>query len=78
MVNKIDRDIHETFIKNIRFLLTKRGLSQNAFAKEIEKNVSHINGLLNGHGNPTLDFVINCSKYFNISIDDLLFKNIEE
>ena len=78
MINRIEREYHDNFIANIKYLLNKNNLSQSAFAKEIDKNVSHVNGLLNGKGNPTLDFVINCAKYFNISIDDLLFKNLGE
>ena len=66
----------ENFRMNIRTLLRENNMSQGDLGKEINKNVSHINGILNGHNNPTLDFVIQCAEYFKVSVDTLLFTNM--
>lgn len=76
MMNNLDITVHERFIKNLKFLLNEKGISQNAFSKEIDKSVTHVNALINGRGTPTLEFVIKCSQYFNKSIDSLLFSDI--
>ena len=73
MRNTLDNEIRDRINSNIKFLLAREGISQSALAIAIDKSVTHISSLINGHGTPTLEFIINVSKYFNMTIDDLIY-----
>ena len=77
MRNPLDETIKNRINNNIKFLLESTNTSQSALAIAIDKNVSHVNALLNGRGTPTLEFIINVSNYFNITIDDLIYKDMK-
>jgi DNA-binding XRE family transcriptional regulator len=76
MRNTLDADIRNRITNNIRYLLDKENISQQKLAVEIDRSVSHVNALLNGHGTPTLELIINVCQYFNIKIDDLVNTDI--
>ena len=78
MRNTLDSKIRNTISDNIRYLLQKNNMSQSALAIEIDKSVAQVNSLINGRGTPTLEFIIDVCKYFNITVDTILFENIGE
>lgn len=78
MKNTLDMVIKERINRNIRYLLAKNDISQSKLGKEIDRSVTHINALLNGHGTPTLELIINICNYFHIKIDDLVYVDMKE
>jgi transcriptional regulator with XRE-family HTH domain len=65
------------FSKNLRFLREKEGLKQDEFERIGIKKGTLSNYEL-GKTEPKLDLLLGLSKFFRISIDDLLTINLEE
>lgn len=78
MRNDLNKTIKERINSNIKYLIDKKGISQSTLSKEIDKSVTHINALINGHGTPTLQLIIDICKYLDVKIDDLIYKNMSE
>lgn len=78
MRNTLDESIKKRINNNIKYLLSKNNTSQSALANGIDRNVSHVNSILNGRGTPTLEFIINVCEFFNITLDDLIYKDLSE
>jgi transcriptional regulator with XRE-family HTH domain len=57
-------------------MLERDGMSQSALAIEIDRNVSHLNSILNGRVNPTIEVLINVAKFYKITLDELLFTDM--
>lgn len=61
--------------RNLRLLRAHAGCSAQALGKEVGfKKYYRINDLEEGRGIPKLEEIEILAKYFNISIDDLLYK----
>lgn len=76
MRNTLDPEIQNRIISNIKYMLERDGMSQSALAIEIDRNVSHLNSILNGRVNPTLEVLINVAKFYKITLDELIFTDI--
>lgn len=62
------------FLVNLDSLIEKQGLSKNEFAKRIGIAPSTISSWYNrGYENISLKTLIKLSKYFNVSLDELIF-----
>lgn len=60
--------------KNIKHLRTLKKLTQEALAEELSVTRSRISSYEENRSSPTIDFLIDFSKYFNIPID-IIIKN---
>ena len=76
MRNTLDPEIQNRIISNIKYMLERDGMSQSALAIEIDRNVSHLNSILNGRVNPTIEVLINVAKFYKITLDELLFTDM--
>lgn len=64
--------------KNIKYLLNKNELSYRDVSKESSVSTRAISFIVNKDcSNVTINTVLNLSKYFNISIDDLINTDLE-
>jgi len=76
MRNTLEPEIQSRIISNIKYMLERDGMSQSALAIEIDRNVSHLNSILNGRVNPTIEVLINVARFYKITLDDLLFTDM--
>ena len=76
MRNYLTDETRDRINRNVKYLLTKNNMSQSDFAKEIDKSVTRVNGVLNGHGSPTLEFVLSVASFFNVKLDELVYTNM--
>ena len=76
MRNTLDPEIQNRIISNIKYMLERDGMSQSALAIEIDRNVSHLNSILNGRVNPTIEVLINVAKFYKITLDELIFTDM--
>lgn len=63
--------------KNIKFLRKKYGLTQEQFSEKIGIKRSLLGAYEEGRADPRLNNLLNISKKFNVSVDTLISKNIE-
>ncbi len=67
----------EYFSNNLKFLREKSEKSQKDMAADLGfKSPSRLNNYERGHSKPEIDVLIVISKKFNVSIDDLLNKDL--
>ena len=78
MRNTLEPEIQNRIISNIKYMLERDGMSQSALAIEIDRNVSHLNSILNGRVNPTIEVLINVAKFYKITLDELIFTDMAE
>ena len=72
-------DILKTFLpKNISFLRKKLGLKQDELGEKIYVNRGNVGHYEKGKSLPKAETLIKLGKFFNVSIDDLLKKDLEE
>lgn len=64
--------------KNIKFLRNQKNISQTQLGKEINLTRDSIASLEQGRVKPSFEILISLKEYFNISLDDLVFKNLTE
>lgn len=76
MRNTLEPEIQNRIISNIKYMLERDGMSQSALAIEIDRNVSHLNSILNGRVNPTIEVLINVAKFYKITLDELIFTDM--
>ena len=76
MRNTLQPEIQNRIISNIKYMLERDGMSQSALAIEIDRNVSHLNSILNGRVNPTIEVLINVAKFYKITLDELIFTDM--
>jgi transcriptional regulator with XRE-family HTH domain len=65
------------FNKNLQFLRKKQKISQSKLGEILNMTRDSINSMENGRMKPSFDTLINIKNYFNISLDDLIFKDLE-
>lgn len=65
----------DTIRTNVRNLLEYHKISQSKLAKIFGISVSRVNAQLN-NSNITLEFIVKCRQLFNVSMDDLMFKDL--
>jgi transcriptional regulator with XRE-family HTH domain len=63
---------------NIKYLRTKKGLTQIELAKELEKTSAAISDYEKGKSIPPMDVAFRISRFFEVSIDDLVNKNLRK
>lgn len=61
---------------NIKFLRTKKGLTQEEFAKLLDKDYSTIGKWENGSRSPITEDVIKISEIFNVSLEKILLSDL--
>ena len=66
------------FHKNLKFLLKEKNLSKIQLSKELNITRQAINDWTSNNVYPIYDNLIKLSEIFNVSIDDLLKKDLEE
>lgn len=76
MRNTLEPEIQNRIISNIKYMLERDGMSQSALAIEIDRNVSHLNSILNGRVNPTIEVLINVATFYKITLDELIFTDM--
>lgn len=76
MRNTLDPEIQNRIISNIKYMLERDGMSQSALAIAIDRNVSHLNSILNGRVNPTIEVLINVATFYKITLDELIFTDM--
>ncbi len=64
------------FAKNIKFLRQKKGLSRTQLAKQLKVNQSTVARWENNSMGITIDNAYDVSVFFNISIDDMIKKDL--
>ncbi|MCI5056343.1 MAG: helix-turn-helix domain-containing protein [Flavobacteriales bacterium] len=64
------------FGKNIRKIRGFKGLSQAAFAEIFDVNRSNIGAYEEGRAEPKIDLIIEIAKYFSISLEDMVGKEL--
>ena len=64
--------------KNIKYLRNKKKWSQEELASKLEVKRSSIAAYESKNVKPKLEFIVGFSKLFNISISDLIEKNLEK
>jgi len=62
--------------KNINYLIEKQGVKIFKLANDFQLNRTTISHYLTDKSIPRLDFLVKFAKYFNVSVDDLLFKDL--
>lgn len=65
------------FSKNLRYLRKIKNLSQSKLAEELHINRNKIASYENKIAEPKLSLIPKIAKYFHISIENLLYKNLE-
>lgn len=66
------------FSKNLKFLRQKENLNQKDFGNKINLTRDTIASLENNRMKPSFDVLIKLRNYFQINLDDLIFKNLKE
>ena len=62
------------FSYNLKKLRLEKGLSQKALAEELQTTLKTISHGETGYTEPSIDFILKISRYFDISTDELLGK----
>ena len=65
------------FDSNLRKLYTDRNLTQSELGKILGVSRQTISGYVRGDRQPDFDVLVQIANYFNISIDDLLQKDLQ-
>jgi len=65
----------ELLAENLNLLLTKNNVDVKTLHKHTGISIPSINALRRGEGNPTLETLLALSKFFNISINELISTN---
>lgn len=65
------------FGKNLKYLRKIRKISQQQMADDLKVNRQTIAQYEIGKIKPTFDTLINIRNYFNVNLDDLIFKDLE-
>ena len=65
------------FANNLKYLTKNTQINQNQLAIKLGINRQQVTKWING-GEPKYDYLINISKIYEISIDDLLKKDLSE
>jgi len=60
------------FSENIRYLRSKKVLSQEAFASELELSRNQVSSYEDGRAHPSLETLVKLSEYFRLPIDALI------
>jgi transcriptional regulator with XRE-family HTH domain len=63
---------------NVQYLINTTGLSQKDFAQKIGWSASTISNAINGRSELSIDRLIQLTDYFDISVDDLLRKDLSK
>lgn len=63
--------------KNIKYIRTLKGISQEQLAEELKVSRSRISSYEEGRATPAIDFVIELSDYINIAMDVLIKKKLD-
>lgn len=63
--------------KNIRHLRKIKGLSQEALSSALGKTKESVSGYERGKGVPSFEMLIKLAELFQVSLDDLVFRDIE-
>ena len=63
---------------NIKYLRTKKGLTQAGLAKELEKTSAAVSDYEKGKSLPPLDVAHRISRFFHVTIDDLVNKDLQK
>jgi len=63
--------------KNIKYIRTLKGISQEQLAEELKVSRSRISSYEEGRATPAIDFVIELSDYAKITMDVLIKKKLE-
>lgn len=64
------------FTENLKFLRIQKGLTQDELAKKMDKDYSTIGKWELGQRNPIMSDIIKLSEIFNVSVQDLVEKNL--
>lgn len=64
------------FGENIKYLRTRSGLTQKDLGKVVGGTNAMIQKYEKGTGSPSFEILIKLAEYFDISIDDLVFRNL--
>lgn len=64
--------------KNVKHLRKQRKMNQHELGDVIGVTNSQIGGYEIGRSQPSLEALVKLSEYFDIAIDDLLFKDLEK
>lgn len=62
---------------NIEFLMKKHNLNNNQLSEKISTTRAAVGNYLKGRY-PTLEITINIARYFDVSLDDLVFKDLSK
>lgn len=65
------------YSKNMKYLTKTRGINQNQLALKLEITRQSINTMINAT-DPKASTLIKISRIYNITIDDLLLKDLEK
>lgn len=66
------------FKENLKKIRKKEGLSQESLGKILNLTRDTIASLENGRMKPSFETLINIRNYFKISLDDLIFNEIDK
>ena len=66
------------FSNNIKYLRKNKNLGQIQFAEHFNVKPSTISGWETGKSKPSFDVLIELSKFFQVNLDDLVFKDMEK
>lgn len=64
------------FTENLKFLRMQKGFTQDELAKKMDKDYSTIGKWELGQRNPIMSDIIKLSEIFNVSVQDLVEKNL--
>lgn len=64
------------FNKNLQFLRKNKKISQAKLGEILEMTRDSINSLENGRMKPSYETLIKIRNYFNVNLDDLIFKDL--
>ena len=68
----------EYFTNNLIFLRKKAKLRQSELAAELNLSLSRYSNYETGHSRPSIEIMLDISKYFGVSIDDLITTEISK
>lgn len=66
------------FKENLKFLTQNGGCNQNKLSQKLSCTRQTINSYINGKGEPSFEKLIIISQTFNVTIDDLLKKDLSK
>lgn len=64
--------------KNIKYLRKSRGLTSHDLSEYFEVSRSAISHVETGKNRPSFDFFIGLANFFSVSLDDLVYRNMQE